>query len=76
MAQITDHNDFSDMKALRRAARDPRVREIEGGGLDDGRVFLHLKSGYVFGGYQSASKSVGDAREIEDALSIIVKRAG
>lgn len=71
MSKITDHNDFPDMPALRKAARDKRVREIEGGGMDDGRVFIHLVSGYVFDGYDSSSKSVGSAEEIDRVMSLI-----
>lgn len=74
MSKITDANDFPDMRALRRAARDKRIREIEGGGMDDGRVFLHLHSGYVFDGYQSSSKSVGSEFEINHAIALIRKK--
>lgn len=74
MAKITDDNDFPDMPALRRAARDKRVSEIEGGGMDDGRVFIHLVSGYVFDGYDSSSKSVGNAADVRFVMSLIVKR--
>lgn len=72
--KIGDTNDFPDIAALRRAARDPRIREIEGGGMDDGRVFIHLASGFVFDGYDSSSKSVGDAAEIKHVMSLIKKR--
>lgn len=71
MAKIGDTNDFPDMKSLRNVARDKRVREIEGGGMDDGRVFIHLVSGYVFDGYDSSSKSVGSTSDINHAMSLI-----
>lgn len=74
MNKITDANGFEDMRALRRVARDARIREIEGGGMDDGRVFLHLRSGYVFDGYASSSKSVGDDFEIRHAVALIRKK--
>lgn len=74
MYKIGNVNGFADIKALRLAARDKRVREIEGWGMDDGRVFIHLVSGYVFDGYESSSKSVGSSAEIERVMSLIKKR--
>lgn len=74
MAKIGDTNGFKAMKALQRAAADPRIAEIEGGGLDDGRVLLHAARGWKFDGYDSASKSVGSVKELREALSILVRR--
>jgi hypothetical protein len=73
VSKIKDTNDFKPVSALRKAAADPRVEEIEGGGMDDGRVFIHLKKGYAFGkGYDTThSKSVGNAAEVTDALKAI-----
>jgi len=70
---ITDSNDFEDMPALRKVARDKRIREIEGGGMDEGRVFLHLVPGLRFSDYGTTCKSVGDAEEIKWALELIRK---
>lgn len=72
-SKITDSNDFADMKALRKVARDKRVREIEGNGMDEGRVFLHLVPGLRFSDYGTTCKSVGDADQIDYALSLIVE---
>ncbi len=74
MSKITDANDFADMKALRKVARNKLIEEIEGGGMDEGRVFLHLVDGYEFTGHGTTCLSVGDAAEIEYALSLIVKQ--
>lgn len=72
-SKITNSNDFKPFRSLISAANDPRVDEIEGGGMDDGRVFIHLKSGYCFGhGYDKAhSKSVGNSSEVRKAIKDI-----
>lgn len=72
-AVIGDTNGFKAIKTLRKAAQDPRIAEIEGGGMDDGRVFLHASSGWKFEGYDSCSKSVGSAEEIKTALRMLVR---
>lgn len=72
-ASIGDTNGFKAMATLRRAAADPRVAEIEGGGMDEGRVFIHLKPGFWFGPYERThSQSVGSAANVRDALAGIV----
>jgi len=59
-------------RALVRAARDPRVAEIEAEGMDDGRVFLHLRAGFRFAApYACRTKSVGSAADILRFLSLI-----
>jgi len=64
-------NGFRALASLQRAALDTRIAEIEGGGLDDGRVFLHLRPGYIFAGYGGVTKSVGTASELRAALQLI-----
>ena len=64
---ITDSNEFQPLAALRKAANHPAVAEIEGGGMDAGRVFIHLKSGWIFDGYDALSASVGVNLESEGA---------
>lgn len=64
---ITNANGFEPIAALRKAATHPAVDEIEGGGCDDGRVFIHLKDGWMFEGYDSASASVGVDLDSEGA---------
>lgn len=76
--KITCRNGFRAIKSLEKAAADPRIEEIEGEGMDDGRVFIVLKTGYVFKNspWQSdwtRCHSVGNAAEIRDAMSIIVE---
>lgn len=73
MGKITNSNDFEDMKALRKAARDKRIQEIEGHGMDEGRVFLYLVPGLIFSDYGTRSKSVGNAADIDFAMSLIIK---
>jgi hypothetical protein len=69
---LTNANGFRAMKSLARAAADPRIAEIEGGGCDDGRVFLHLAPGYIFGGGENCStRTVGSADELRYALRLI-----
>jgi hypothetical protein len=65
MVNIYDTNEFEPMAALRKAATHPGVEEIEGGGADPGRVFVHLKDGWIVDGYDCHSFSVGVALESE-----------
>lgn len=75
MTKITDANDSPDMKALRKAARDPRVREIEGTDMDEGRVGIYLMPGYWFRlPYGVTGKSVGDAEQIAYVMSLIERK--
>jgi hypothetical protein len=69
-ALIGDTNGFKPLSALRKAAKHPAVEEIEGGGMDDGRVFLHLRDGFTFDG-EGRSIGVGDALEVQQALASI-----
>lgn len=73
-AKITDANGFSPMRVLVKVAADPRIEEIEGAGMDDGRVFIHLTEDYWFEEYECGSKSVGDKDDILYALSLIRRR--
>jgi len=72
--KITDTNGFRAMKSLKKAADDPRVDQIEGAGMDDGRVFIHCVEGYWFEHYETVSKSVGSAEDVRDALAMIRPR--
>jgi len=69
-AIIGDTNGFKPLSALRKAAKHPAVEEIEGGGMDDGRVFLHLRDGFAFSG-EGKSIGVSDAQDVKDALASI-----
>jgi hypothetical protein len=68
-AKVGDLNDFPHLAALRKIANDPRIAEIEGGGLDSGRVFLHASLGWLFG--EQRSKSVGSREEIKQAMKLL-----
>lgn len=73
--KITYLNGFRAVKALERVADDPRVEEIEGGGMDEGRVFIHLVKGLWFGPHEMTTcKSVGNAQEIKSAMSLIEEK--
>jgi len=62
-------NGFRAMASLRKANDDPRVAEIEGAGMENGRVFVHLETGFWFGPHETAhSRSVGSAAELRDAM--------
>ena len=80
-AKITYRNGFRAIKSLLKVAADPRVEEIEGHGMDDGRVFLFLGPNWVFNDDPTVptnnhrSKSVGNAAEIKYAMSIVISRA-
>lgn len=76
-AKVGFTNGFRAMATLRKAAADPRVAEIEGEGMDDGRVFVHLADGYWFRPpYSQQSRSVGSASELRDALALIEPKPG
>lgn len=64
-------NGFRAMKSLEKISTDPRIDEIEGAGMDDGRVFIHLKPGYIFKGDGCHLRSVGSATELKDTMSMI-----
>jgi len=68
---ITDSNGFRAMAALRKAALDPRIEEIEGGGADEGRVFIHAKPGWRFTRYDTISASAGSAAELRTVLAML-----
>ncbi len=59
------------MAALEKAAVDPRVEEIEGAGMDAGRVFVHLKPGYIFRADGCHLRSVGSAAELRETMRLI-----
>ena len=73
-SKITYSNDFSAMKTLEKAALDPRVVEIEGHGMDEGRVFIHLRPEYVFYLSECSCRSVGSAAEVRMAMASIITR--
>ena len=73
--KLTERNGFRALGALHRAAADPRIQEIEGNGMERGRVFLHLHEDYWFGqGTECGTRSVGSAAEIREALESIELR--
>ena len=74
MSKITYSNGFPAMKTLEKAARDPRVVEIEGNGMDEGRVFIHLRPEYVFYLSECSCRSVGSAAEVRMTMASIVTR--
>lgn len=52
-------NEFQPESLLREIAKDKRVAEIEGEGMDPGRVFVHLVPGYYVEGYGTRSFGAG-----------------
>lgn len=72
--KITDANGFRAIKSLKKAADDPRVDQIEGADMDDGRVFIHCAEGYWFEHYETFSKSVGSAEDVRRAMTMIRPR--
>lgn len=73
--KITYRNGFRAIKTLEKAALDPRIEEIEGNAMDEGRVFLHCASGYWFGPMEgTACHSVGSAAEVREAMAKIEKK--
>jgi len=76
-SKITVANGFRARKALLKVAADPRVEEIEGAGMDEGRVFIHLAKGYWFGSALGThSHSVGSVDEIKYAMSLEIEEGG
>lgn len=72
--KVTDLNGFRAVKALLRFAADYRIAEIEGSGLDSGRVFIHLRSGFRFAHpYLTVTLSAGSVAELKYARSLIEK---
>ena len=70
--KITYTNGFRAMASLRKAAADPRVEEIEGHGMDEGRVFVHLVKGYWMGELNGThSFSCGSAAELKRKMADI-----
>jgi hypothetical protein len=69
---FSNTNGFRAMASLKRAAEDTRIEAIEGAGMDEGRVFLHLKRGFIFSPDFAHLKSVGSAAELKSALTQIV----
>jgi len=57
--------------ALDEVRKDPRIADVESEGCDHGRVFIHLRPGYVFAGYDGRSKTVGSSQELREVLSRI-----
>jgi hypothetical protein len=57
--------------------RDKRIQEVESEGLDDGRIFIHLKPGYSWGDdlepRRSKSFAENDKAAIKRALREVVK---
>lgn len=71
-AKMSDLNGFRALATLAKVAQDPRVEEIEGGGMDEGRVFIHLRPGYWFGSTeQTHSKSVGSAADCREYMKLV-----
>jgi hypothetical protein len=73
MSVLTNPNGFRPLAALRHAAADQRVQEIEGGGMDPGRVFIHLRPGWHFGD-GNRTQSVGSAVEVIRVLRRITNK--
>ena len=48
MSKISELNGFRAVAALTKAAQDPRVAEIEGNGMDEGRVMIILYRSCMF----------------------------
>lgn len=70
--KITCLNRFRAVVALNKVAADDRVQEIEGEGMDEGRVFIHLKPGYILGGgHDTHSFSVGSIEEMKYKMSLV-----
>ena len=72
--KITNLNGARYIKTLEKAARDPRVAEIEGGGCEYGRVFIDLQPGWRFAWLQCRSKTVGNSGDVRDLLRQIERR--
>jgi hypothetical protein len=75
MSVIHETNGFRARKALERAANDPRVAEIEGGGMDPGRVFVWLAPGFWFRApYRCSGMSAGSAKDLRYLMGMIEPR--
>lgn len=78
-AKIDNLNGFKAKAAIRKAAEDPRIEEIEGWGMDEGRVFIHLAPGFCYdsdaGSHDENQhlRSVGSASELRSVLKAIVE---
>lgn len=73
--KITNLNGFRAVSSLKRASYDERIQEIEGNGMDEGRVFIHLVAGYWFGAAEGTTcYSVGSVAELRYAISLIEVR--
>ena len=71
-SKIKDTNGFRPLSLLRRIARDERVQEIEGLGMDHGVVFVHLQDGYIIRhGYDQHSFSCDSADEAKYFMNLI-----
>jgi len=70
--KIRDPNGFRPLSVLNRIAKDDRVQEIEGRGMDLGVVFVHLKDEYIIRhGYDQHSFSCGSAEEAKYFMTLI-----
>jgi hypothetical protein len=78
-SKVLGWNGFKAKKTLLEACADERVDEVEGAFMDEGRVFIHLVSGYKFSesgedDYDATvSRSVGSAQDVRDAMKTIIK---
>ena len=72
-SKLKHDNGFKPLHELRMAAKDERVDEIEGHGMDDGRVFIHLLPEYKFPD-GSSLKSVGNVKELTAVMLSIDRR--
>ena len=68
--KITDTNGFRALKALEKAAALDAVDEIEGNGMEPGRVFIHLRAPYRFW-QEGRTRSVGCAADVASAIEDI-----
>ena len=76
MAKIRDVNEFPDVKALQRATKHEGILEIDGAGMDEGRVFLTAKDGWAFDRQHGVTEvvSVGSASDVTEALKHLKRR--
>lgn len=74
--KIKSTNGFRALAALRKVALDPRVDEIEGEGMDEGRVFVHFYSGWIHESDGTHSFSAGSAAELRDEMTSMIKCTG
>lgn len=71
-SKIGNTNGFSAIATLRKAALDPRVNEIEGEGMDKGRVFVHFNNGWIHESDGTHSFSAGSAAELRYGMNLMV----